>query len=188
MEPAFEHLLREVVLDEATIWALRHARINDRETFTGLVENASELKEISADLGIDVSTGGMPHRRELAKVTTAWKRANAQAEIKEQTEPQQKQNGERITLLSEDWTSITVQFKAKHGDDLTDDELPAQAYFEDFQERLAAVMLRAQPLDQVISQAEAEEQNRSKPEPARQYGIHLDSRLTLQTRRKYTSS
>ena len=81
-----------------------------------------------------------------------------------------------------------VQNKARYGNDLTDDELPAQAYFEDFQERLAAGMLRAEPLDQVISQAEAEEQDRMKPEPARQYGIHLDSRLTLQTRRKCTSS
>ena len=26
---------------KATIWALRHARINDRETFTGLVEETS---------------------------------------------------------------------------------------------------------------------------------------------------
>ena len=70
-------------------WALRHAKINDRETFTGLVETASEMKEISSDLGIDVSTGGMPHRRELAKVTTAWKRAKAQADVKEQTEAPQ---------------------------------------------------------------------------------------------------
>ena len=93
------------------------------------------MKEISADLGIDVSSRGLPHRRELAKVTTAWKRAKAQAEIKEQTEALQKQHGERITLLPEDWTSIIVQFKAKHGNDLTDDELAAQAYFEDFQER-----------------------------------------------------
>ena len=46
LEPAFEHLLREVGVDEATIWALRHSKINDRETFTGLVESASELKEI----------------------------------------------------------------------------------------------------------------------------------------------
>ena len=163
-------------------------RINDREAFTGLVENASELKEISADLGIDVSTGGMPHRREFAKVTTAWKRAKAQAEVKEQTEALQKQYGERITLLPEDWARIMVQYKAKYGNDLTEDELPAQAYFEDFQERLAAGMLRVETLGQVTSQAEAEEQDRTKPEPTRQYGIHLDSRLTLQTRRKYTSA
>ena len=94
LEPAFEHLLRDAGVDEATIWALRHAKINDRETFTGLVENA----------GIDVSTGGMPHRRELAKVTTAWKRAKAQADVKEQTEALQKQHGERITLQAS-WSS-----------------------------------------------------------------------------------
>ena len=74
-----------------------------------------------------------------------------------------------------------VQFKAKYGNDLTDDEFPAEAYFEDLQERLAVGMLRAEPLDQVISHAAAEEQDRAKPEPARQCGIHLDSRLTLQT-------
>ena len=38
LEPAFVHLLHDVGVGEATIWALRHARINDRETFTGLVE------------------------------------------------------------------------------------------------------------------------------------------------------
>ena len=101
----------------------------------------------------DVGTGGMPHRRELAKVTTAWKRAKAQADVKEQTEALQKQHGERITLLPEDWTSIMVQFQAKHGNDLTDDELPAQAYFKLPRERLAAGMLRAEPLDQVIGKA-----------------------------------
>ena len=83
---------------------LRHAKINDCEAFTGLVDNASELKKISADLGIDVSSGGMPHRRELAEVTTAWKRAKAQADVKEQTEALQKQHGERITLQAS-WSS-----------------------------------------------------------------------------------
>ena len=72
-----------------------------------------------------------------------------------------------------------VQFKAKYGNDLTDDELSAQAYFEDFQERLAAGMLTTEPLDQVISQAEADEQDRTKPEPARQYGFHLDSQTQI---------
>ena len=45
----------------------------------------------------------------------------------------------------------------------------------------------SEPLDQAISQAEAQEQDRAKPEPTRQYGIHLDSKLTLQTRREHTS-
>ena len=39
LEPAFEHLLRDVGLAEDTIYALRHCRIDDRETFTGLADN-----------------------------------------------------------------------------------------------------------------------------------------------------
>ena len=78
LEPAFEHLLRD-----ATICALRHAKINDRKTFSGLAENPSELRDLAGDFGIDVSGGGMSHRREFAKVTTVWKRAIAQADMKE---------------------------------------------------------------------------------------------------------
>ena len=91
-------------------------------------------------------------------------------------------------MLPEDWTSVVVQFKKKYGSDLQDEDLPAQAYHEDFQERLSAGMLRAESLDQVISLAEAEEQERQKPDPPKQFGIHLDSKLTLQTRRRYTGA
>ena len=121
----------------------RHPKINDRETFTGLVENATEMKEISP--------GG--HAESLPNFTTAWKSAKAQADVKERTEALQKQHGERITLLLEDWTSIMVQFKAKFGNDLADDELPGKTCSRHAQ---------AEPLDQVISQAEAEEQDRTK--------------------------
>ena len=60
-------------------------------------------------------------------------------------------------MLPEDWTSVIVKFLSKCGANLQEEELPAQAYFEEFQEKLAAVMLQAKPLDQIISQAEAEE-------------------------------
>ena len=49
-------------------------------------------------------------------------------------------------------------------------------------------MLRAESLDHVISLAEAEEQERQMPDPPKQFGIHLDSKLTLQTRRRYTGT
>ena len=71
---------------------------------------------------------------------------------------------------------------------MQEEELSEQAYFEEFQEKLAAGMLQAEPLDQVISQAEAEEQDRKEPDPPRQYGMHLNATLTIQTRRRYTSS
>ena len=85
-------------------------------------------------------------------------------------------------MLPEDWTSVVVQFKKKFGSDLQDEELPSQFYYEEFQERLSAGMLRVEPLEQVISMAEAQ-----RPDPPRQYGIHLNAQLTLQTRKRYSS-
>ena len=117
----------------------------------------------------------------------AWKRTKIQVELKTSTEALQRQHGEPVRMLPEDWTSVIVKFKSKYGAGLQEEELPAQAYFEEFQEKLAAGMLQAEPLDRIISQAEAEDQDRQKPEPPRQYGMHLSATLTIQTRRRYTS-
>ena len=170
-----------------TILALRHCRIKDRETFTGLADAPEELRSIASDLGIDLTSGGMPHKREFSKVLVAWKRTKVQTEVKTSTEALQRQHGEPVRMLPEDWTSVIVKFKSKYGSNLQEEELTAQAYFEEFQEKLAAGMLQAEPLDQVISQAEAEEQDMKKPDPPRQYGMHLNATLTIQTRRRYTS-
>ena len=188
LEPAFEHLLRDTGLEESTIQAIRHCEIKDRETFSNLADTAEELKTLAADMGMDVKDGGMPHRREYARVLTAWKKCRTQVEVKVNTEALQKQHGEPIRMLPEDWTSVMVHFKSKYGNDLQKEELPAQAYFEEFQEKLSAGMLQAEPLSQMISQAEAEEQERKKPDPPRQYGLHLNASLTIQTRRRYTST
>ena len=85
------------------------------------------------------------------------------------------------------WTSV-VKFKSKYGAGLQEEGLPAQAYCEEFWEKLAAGMLQAEPLDHNISQAEAEEQDRPKPELRKQYGMHLNASLTIQTRRRFTSN
>ena len=39
----------------------------------------------------------------------------------------------------------------------------------------------------MVSEEEAQDQRKVKADPARQYGMHLDGKLTLQTRRKFTS-
>ena len=44
--------------EASTILALRHCRINDRETFTGLADSAEELRGISDDVGINLKEGG----------------------------------------------------------------------------------------------------------------------------------
>ena len=141
-------------MDNATILALRHCQIADRETFVGLDDTAEGLKSLAMDMGINLDAGGMPRRREFARISTAWKKAKEQLEVKTSTEASQRQHGERTTMLPEDWTSVIVQFEKKYGADLQDEELPSQYYCEDFQERLSAGMLCAEPLDQVISMAE----------------------------------
>ena len=108
----------------------------------------------------------------------AWNRTKAQVEVKTSTEAPRKEHGEPIRM-PEDWTSGMVRFHVKVRKELARRE---------FQEKFAAGMLQAEPLDQVISQAEAEEQDSQKPDPPRQYGIHLNAALTIQTRRRYTST
>ena len=73
------------------------------------------------------------------------------------------------------------------GPDPCDNELPAKSYYEEFEESLAEGSLEAERLSDVVSEEEAQEQRRLKADPARQYGMHLDGKLTLQTRRKFTS-
>ena len=136
LEPSLEHLLHEAEIDPSTIWALRHCQITDRETFAALEDTVDGLKTLALDMGIDLAEGGMPHKREFARITTAWKKARAQADIKVTTEALQRQHGEPVAMLPEDWTSVVVQFKKKFGTDLQDADLPSQAYYKEFQERL----------------------------------------------------
>ena len=138
LEPSFEHLLHDAKVDPATILALRHCQKTDRETFAALDDTVDGLKTVALDMVIYFLGGGMPHKREFARITTAWKKVRSQADIKVTTEALQRQHGEPIAMLPEDWTSVVVQFKKKYGTDLPDEELPAQASYEDFQERLSA--------------------------------------------------
>ena len=80
------------------------------------------------------------------------------------------------------------KFRVTFSPDLCDNELPAKSYYEEFEESLAKGSLEAERLRDVVSEEEAQEQHRLKADPARQYGVHLDGKLTLQTRRKFTSS
>ena len=59
---------------------------------------------------------------------------------------------------------------------------------EDFEEQLAEGSLEAERLRDVVSQEGANIQPKNKPDRARQYGMHLDGKLTLQTRRRFSST
>ena len=66
LEPSFEHLLHDAKVDPATILALRHCQITDRETFAALDDTVDGLKTVALDMEIDLAGGGMPHKREFA--------------------------------------------------------------------------------------------------------------------------
>ena len=93
------------------IHTLRVNSITDRETFVNMYDAAAVLKEGPLDLGFDLSTGGLPHKREFARVVTAWKTAKAMAETELHTDAVARAHGVLITLLPCDWTSILVEFK-----------------------------------------------------------------------------
>ena len=112
----------------------------------------------------------------------AWRRAKTQHEVKITVDADAKAHGEPIAMLAMEWNSFMVHFKDKYGADLCEEDLPAQSFFEDSEE-LAEGSLEAEHLSEVVSKEEAEAQRKSKPDPACQYGMRLDRRLTLQTRR-----
>ena len=175
LEPSFGHLLRDAKVDNGTILALCRCQITWDSTTRQKVSNCSQW------IG-HKSRSRRYASQERVRKDLAWKKAKAQLEVKTSTEALQRQHGEPITVLPEDWTSVIVQFKKKYGADLQDEELPSQHYYEDFQERLSAGTLRADPLDPVISMVEAELQD-----PLRKYGSHLNAQLTFQTRKRYSS-
>ena len=68
----------------------------------------------------------MRHKRDFARITTVWKKAKTQADINASAVALLKRHGEPIEILPENWTSVTVQFRKKYGNDLRDEELPSQ--------------------------------------------------------------
>ena len=105
-----------------------------------------------------------------------------------QTDAVARAHGVPVTLLPCDWTSIIAEFKKKYGNHIADERLPAQSMFEHFSEKLADGTLKAELLSYVISLLEEEQQDARKPDPARQYNLQLDSKLTITTKRRHVSS
>ena len=175
LEPAFEHLLRNATVHESVVHTLRVNAITDRETFVNMFDAEAALKEGASDLGFNLSTGGLPHKREFARVVSAWKTAKIVAETKLQTDAVARAHGVPVTLLPCDWTSILTEFKKKYGSHIADDRLPKSTF-------------KAEPLSHVVSLFEEEQQDLNKPEPARQYNFQLDSRLTTTTKRRHLST
>ena len=122
------------------------------------------------------------------KVVKAWKDAKAHSEAKVKYDSVARAHGEPVSMLSADWNQLLAAFKQKYGEHLHDTVLPAQSYFEAFEEKLSDGTLRAESLNQVVSVAEQEEQESKKAEPQRHMSLHLDGQLSIQTKRRFVSA
>ena len=82
---------------------------------------------------------------------------------------------------------MIFQFQQQYGMKIHDAKLPAQTYLESFEERLHNVVIEAETLAHVVSLEEERVQIASKPKLPTQMGMHLDSTLTMQTKKRYIS-
>ena len=67
LEPSFEHLLRSALVHESNILTLRINDITDRDTFVNMFDSESTLKDGAADLGTDLVSGGLPHKKRVCQ-------------------------------------------------------------------------------------------------------------------------
>ena len=67
---------------ESVINTLRLNEVTDRDTFVNMFDSETALKDGASDLGFVLVAGGLPHKREFARVVTAWKTAEVMAETK----------------------------------------------------------------------------------------------------------
>ena len=79
-------------------------------------------------------------------------------------------------------------FKDKNGSNIHDNRLPAQSYYDGFEERLSDGSMIAEPLTRIVNLLEEKKLEPSKPEPSQTVGFNLDSIVTIQTRRRLLSS
>ena len=117
----------------------------------------------------------------------AWNSAKIQADIKTKVDAVAKAHGEPVSMLKCDWISLMTRFGDQHGDNIHESRLPAQSYFENFEEALSDGSLEAERLDQVVNVLEERAELAKTPHAAKHLGIHLDSSLSIPTRRRFKS-
>ena len=129
--------------------------------------------------GLDLSaTGGFTHKREMAKVIASWKESRLQSDTKAKVDAVARAHGEPVSYLPSEWVKMLKTFKDVHSQRIPEYHLPAQCYFETFEEKINEGRLRAETLAQVISLQEEEAAERSKPEHPKQLHLTLSSQIS----------
>ena len=188
LEPSLEGLLLSANVKPQIIDAFRVQEITSVNLMVAL-DSTEEgfMKTCKQAFEIDTEAGDFAHKREWAKLNMVWKQARITCDTKDRVDAVKRAHGEPVSFLTADWVSLLRQFKQQRGK-IQDSELPAQSYYEAFEESLHDGTIQAETLPHVVSIAEEQNQRANRPEPPKQLGLHLDSTLTVQTKRRYMSS
>ena len=188
LEPSLEGLLLSANVKPQIVDAFRVQEVTSVNLMVALDSTEGRLKKTCKQaFGIDTETGDFAHKREWAKLHMVWKQARITCDSKARVDAVKRAHGERVSFLATDWVSSLREFKSQRGK-IQDNELPAHSYFEAFEESLHDGTVQAETLSHVVSIAEEQKQRAGRPEPPKQLGLHLDSTLTVQTKRRYMSS
>ena len=137
-------------------------------------------KETANDFGMDL-VRGLSHNCECGG---PFKAHGPQSEAKQKMDAVSKTHDEPVNMLPTDWTNLTVQFEVKNGNDISDEQIPAQSNFGSSDAQLADAMLKAKIFTYVVSLAKEQKEANAKRQPVRQLGLCLDSTLAIQTKRR----
>ena len=158
LDLGLENLLRQCDVKEPVIQAFRVRGITDRFLFVALDETTEGLRSTCREaLGVDTNFN-FEHKLEFAKISKAWSSAKIASETKEKIDAVHRARGEPVQMLEGDWVSLIRAFKAKYGKNIHPSRLPAQRYYESYEEKLSNTTWRAEPLTHVVSLQEEEKQ------------------------------
>ena len=175
-------------MHEDVISAFRVGRITTRALFVGLDPNEDGLRETAKQaFGIDISKG-FEHKREMAKLLQAWSQGKVMNDTKVKVDALAKAHGEQTAMLPEDYDRAPESLQSKARKVHSGQEAPQPVVLRGFHGEASGRPPKARVLvASRVSAAEEEKLEASKPEISRQFGLHLDSSLTVQTKRRYVS-
>ena len=163
LEPFFEMTLRAADISEEVITGFRVHKIKTAAIFC--CATVEELKEtVRESFGVDTAKYGVPHKVGWANIHNAWLSVKVSQEVKSKVDAVGRAYGQPIQYLTLDWASMIFQFKQQYWMNIHDAKLPAQSYFESFEERLHNGVIEAETLAHVVSLEEEAIQIASKPE------------------------
>ena len=162
--------MRQCDVKEAIIEAFKVRGIAERLLFVALDDTVDGLRNSC--------------RKALGTDATSSINSNIAAKTKRKIDAIPRAHGEPVQMLEGDWANLIRAIKIKYGKQIHPSRLPAQSYYKAYEEKLANTTWKAEELTHVVSLQEEEKQKALRPEPARSVVNHLDSSLSIQSKRR----